>query len=70
MEVKLYSQVTNGNDYVIALGESYFDYTSPKEPKKYYLDLSNKQKEIEGKTVSIGFVIYGGNPSIKVGFDA
>ena len=54
---------------MISLGESYFDYTSPKEPKKYYLDLGNKLKEIEGKTIVIGFIVYGGNPTIKVAFD-
>ena len=53
---------------MISLGESYFDYTSPKEPKKYYLDLGNKLKEIEGKTIVIGFIVYGGNPTIKVAF--
>ena len=70
MQVKVYFRETVGNDFMIELGAAYFDFTTRDEPKGYYLDLSKEKEKIKGKTVSLGFIIYAGKPSITVGLDS
>lgn len=68
MKVKFFSNYIYGNNFLIDLDKSYFDFTSYKESKLYVLDLSNSTK-ISEKTVTIGFLVYSGNPFISIAMD-
>lgn len=70
MQVKLFSSVINGNYFLIELGKSYFDFTSYSESKVYKLDLTKEAASIAGKTVSIGLVVYSGNPYVDIAMDS
>jgi hypothetical protein len=69
MEVKIFFQQTVGEDFLIELGKPYFDFITKDETKNYYMDLSKVINNVTGKTISLGFVVYAGQPSIKVSLD-
>lgn len=70
MQVKLYTKLTKGNDFTIKLGEAYFDYKTDNHPKNYYLDLNNEEEKIGNKSIVLGFIVYSGEPKVRVAFDA
>lgn len=50
MSIKLYSNYLNGNNFMIELGKTYYDYTTFKESKVYLLDL-RKTGNITDQTI-------------------
>lgn len=70
MSVKFSSNIINGNVFAIDIEKAYFDFTSKDEDKLYVLDLTKKDDKIMGKTVGIGFIVYSGDPVIKISMDS
>lgn len=70
MKVKVFSNFVNGNNFMIELGQSYFDFTSYEENKLYILDLRQLASNITGKTVSIGLLVYSGSPTVSIAMES
>ena len=70
MSIKFSSSIINGNVFAIDIEKSYFDFTSRDEDKLYVLDLTSKTDKIKGKTVGIGFIVYSGDPVIKISMNS
>jgi hypothetical protein len=68
MQVRLYGKAVFGNDFLIELGKTYFDFTSYQEDKVYVLDLA--KTPLAGKTLSIEFVVYSGDPFVRIAMDS
>lgn len=66
MSIKFSTQIINGNAFAIDIEKAYFDFTSRDEYKLYVLDLTKKSDNIIGKTIGIGFIVYSGDPVIKI----
>ena len=69
MKVQIYWQKILGDDFIVKLDESYFDFTTKDASKDYYLQLGQDLDKIKKKTISIGFVMYAGSPEVQVAFD-
>jgi hypothetical protein len=65
----VFSNYMYGNSFMIDLGKTYFDFTSYKENKIYVMDLRNMASNITGNTITIGILVYSGNPYITIAMD-
>ncbi len=54
-----------GNHFSIDLGQSYYDYALPEQPKIYSLDLQHLPKD---DTLELVFDIYSGRPQFELSF--
>jgi hypothetical protein len=69
MSIKLYSTYLSGNNFMLDIGKTYYDYTTYKEIKVYLLDL-RKMTNITDQTISIGFLVYSGSPYVTIALES
>ncbi len=54
---------------MLELGKTYYDYTTYKQNKIYLLDL-RKMTNLTDQTISIGFLVYSGDPYVSIALES